>query len=63
MTCGASIYLGHAADRRAVARLLGASSESDRLGPIVTRFANAYADASIAFELDELETFFGRKGS
>jgi hypothetical protein len=59
--CGASDYLGHVSDRREVARLLGVAAESEALRPAAARFTDALTDASIAFELDELETFFGRK--
>lgn len=61
LTCGASDYLGHLSDRREVARLLGDGAERDALLPAATRFTDALTDVSIAFELDELETFFGRK--
>ena len=61
LTCGASEYLGHVSDRREVARLLGDGAERDALLPTATRFTDALTDVSIAFELDELETFFGRK--
>lgn len=61
LTCGASDYLGHVSDRREVARLLGDTQESARLRPVAEHFTDALTDVSIAFELDELETFFGRK--
>ena len=61
LTCGASDYFGHVSDRREVARLLGDTQESERLRPVAEHFTDALTDVSIAFELDELETFFGRK--
>ncbi len=61
LTCGASSLLGHLSDRREIARLLGAAEERERLRPAAARFVDAMTDPAIAFELDELETFFGRK--
>jgi hypothetical protein len=61
VTCGATDFFGHLSDRREVTRLLGHTQESDALRPAAARFTDALTDTSIAFELDELETFFGRK--
>lgn len=63
LTCGASSLHGHLADRRDVARLLGgaAAREQDRSLPALTRFTDALTDPAIAFELDELETFFAAR--
>jgi hypothetical protein len=60
MTCGASAYLGHLADRRAVAALLGKKEESARLAPVIARFVDAETDEAVAWEIAELETFFAR---
>ena len=61
ITCGASTLQATLAARREVARLLGVNAEHDRLTPTVTRFTDALTDPAIAYELDELETFFHRK--
>jgi hypothetical protein len=63
LTCGASSLHGHLADRREVARLLGgpAARERERLLTAVTRLTDALTDPEIAFELDELETFFAAR--
>jgi hypothetical protein len=60
LTCGASAYLAHVADRRAVAALLGKTSESARLAPVVARFVDAQTDPAVAWEIAELEIFFAR---
>jgi hypothetical protein len=60
LTCGSSSLLGHLSDRREVARLLGADKEREGLQAIAVRFVDALTDPAIAFELDELETFFAR---
>lgn len=61
--CGASTLHGHAVDRAAVGTLLGgaSSNEAARLRPSIVRFTDALVDPVIAFELDELETFFAAK--
>jgi hypothetical protein len=61
MTCGASSFIGHLAERRDAARLLDVRDEAERLQSIAAHFTDALADPTIAFELDELETFFDRK--
>lgn len=59
--CGASAFQGWLADRREVARLLAQREEEKRLTDRTTRFTDAMTDSAIAYELDELETFFHRK--
>ncbi len=61
LTCGASSLVGHLSDRREVARLVGTKDERDRLLSVVTRFVDALTDPATAFEIDEVETFFGTK--
>lgn len=61
LTCGASSFHGHLSDRREVARLIGAPGEAERLKPAAARFTDALTDSDVAFEVDELETFFNRK--
>lgn len=63
VTCGASAWLGHLSDRREVGRLLGgaAANEHARLLPSAERFVDALTDRETAFEVDELETFFGSR--
>lgn len=64
VTCGASAFHGHAVERRDVGRAIGgsdAAKEVARLGPVVVRFTDALTDPEIAFELDELETFFAER--
>jgi hypothetical protein len=61
VTCGASSYHGDLSDRREVARLLGESRARDRVTPALASFTDALTDPDVAFELDELETFFNRK--
>ena len=58
LNAGASVFLGHLTDRRVVARLVGRPQEADVLAPAVERFVDALTDPVIAYELDELETFF-----
>ncbi len=61
LTCGASSFLGDLSDRREVARLLGDTTERDRLRASAERFTTALTDPELGFELDELETFFGKR--
>ena len=61
VTCGASTVQGWLAYRREVARPLGANAEDDRLLSSVPSLTDALTDPEIAYELDELETFFHRK--
>lgn len=62
--CGASAFHGHVVERRDVGLAIGgtvAAAEVERLGPVVERFTDALTDPEIAFELDELETFFAER--
>lgn len=61
LTCGASSFLGDLSDRREVARLLGDTTERARLRASAERFTMALTDPELGFELDELETFFGKR--
>jgi hypothetical protein len=61
LTCGASSFFGYLVERRQTAGLLGKRDDAERLRGVAAMFTDALADASIAFELDELETFFDRK--
>ena len=61
VTCGASALHGNLADRREAARNLARPVERERLGERVARFTDALTDGEVAFELDELETFFAAK--
>jgi hypothetical protein len=61
LACGASSFHGWLSDRREVARLLGETKEIERIDAPLERFTSAVTDPLIAFELDELETFFNRK--
>ena len=61
ITCGGSSHHGHLSDRREVARILGQAAEHDRLRLAASGFTDALTDPDIAFDVDELETFFHRK--
>jgi hypothetical protein len=61
LTCGASSFLGDLSDRREVARLLGDTAEHERLRASAARFTTALTDPELGFELDELETSFGKR--
>ncbi len=62
VTCGGFQWLGQISDRREVARLLGdGDGERAQLASAAKSFTDALTDPAIAFELDELETFFGTK--
>jgi hypothetical protein len=56
--CGATIMLGHLADRWDVARMLHRRKTEEELRWITTRFTDALTDPEVAFEIEELETFF-----